>query len=202
MEWWVWLIVGAGTLWLIFRPRKPWWASAPVVFLDLETTGLGKSDEVVEIAIIDSDGNVLVNSLIRPQCRKRWPGAQQLHGIGPAHVADAPTLGALEPSITAALSGAQVVIYNADFDSRFLPELLQKAAIVHCCMKRYAKFKSDWNDYHNDYRWHKLTDAARQIGYRYESNAHRALADCRATRAVWQHLDAKKVQLVRSSAHS
>ena len=195
MEWWGWLIAGVGALWLISRLRKPRWAKAPVVFLDLETTGLDNSDEVVEIAIIDSDADVLVNCLVRPRRRKRWPQARNVHGIDPAHVAEAPTLDALEPLIAAALNGAQVVIYNADFDSRFLPGLLRKAAVVHCCMKRYARFKGDWNEYHNNYRWHKLTSAARDIGYRFEGDAHRALADCRATRAVWQHMEAKKASL-------
>ena len=52
---------------------------------------------------------------------------------------------------------------------------MEKAVAVHCCMLRYAKFKGDWNEYHNDYRWHKLAAAARHIGYRFEGNAHRAL---------------------------
>ena len=185
MDWWGWLLV-FGVLWLLFRVWRH--VMAPVVFLDLETTGLGARDAVVEIAIIDAEGNVLINSLVRPKHRKRWPDAEAIHGIGPAEVADAPTLDLLMPSITAAVRGTQVVIYNAAFDSKFLPEALEAAALVHCCMLQYAKFKGDWNEYHNNYRWHKLTDAAKHIGYRFEGDAHRALADCKATRAVWQHM--------------
>ena len=192
MEWWIWLSLGVVALWLIFRPRKPKWAKDPVVFLDLETTGTDESDEVVEIAIIDSNDNILVDSLVRPQYCEHWPQAQAVHGIGPEQVADAPTLSELEPLIDAALSRKQVVIYNADFDSKFLRSALGKATTVHCCMKRYAEFKGEWNDYHKNYRWHKLSSAARHIDYQYEGDAHRALADCRATRAVWQHMDAKK----------
>ena len=189
MDWWGWLLV-VGALWLLFRMWRL--ATVPVVFLDTETTGTGARDEVVEIAIIDAEGKVLINSLLHPKHRKRWPDAEAIHGIGPAQVVDAPTLDLLMPSIITAVRGKNVVIYNADFDSRFLPEALEKAAAVHCCMLRYAKFKGDWNEYHNDYRWHKLTVAARHIGYRFEGDAHRALADCRATRTVWQHMDAEK----------
>ena len=186
MSWWGWLLVVCVLL-LLFRMWKL--ATSPVVFLDTETTGTGARDEVVEIAIIDAEGKVLINTLVRPKNRKRWPDAEAIHGIGPAQVVDAPTLDLLMPSITTAVRGKNVVIYNSDFDSKFLPEALEKAAAVHCCMLRYAKYKGDWNEYRNDYRWHKLTAATRHIGYRFEGNAHRALADCRATRAVWQHMD-------------
>ena len=37
------------------------------VILDTETTGLGYSDKIVEIGVIDLDGNELVNTLVNPQ---------------------------------------------------------------------------------------------------------------------------------------
>ena len=37
------------------------------VYLDTETTGLEKNDEIVEIAVIDKIGNVLINTLIKPR---------------------------------------------------------------------------------------------------------------------------------------
>ena len=36
------------------------------VFLDTETTGLGRYDEIVEVAVVDLDGSVLINTLVRP----------------------------------------------------------------------------------------------------------------------------------------
>ncbi len=160
-----------------------------VVFLDTETTGIRGRQEVLEIAIVDAEGKILVNSLVHPSYRKRWPDAQEIHGISPAHVADAPSLDILMPSIINAVKDKTVVIYNAKFDLEFLPEVKENAGAVRCCMLRYAKFKGDWNEYHNDYRWHKLTAAARYIGYGFDGDAHRALADCQATRAVWQHME-------------
>ncbi len=189
---WLWgiMIVAGIVLWSIFLLLRSARRSTPaVVFLDLETTGLKASDEVLEIAIIDAVGNVLVHSLVRPTRHESWPEAEEANGIGPADVAEAPTLAELEPAIAAALRGTKVVIYNVAFDSKFLHRPLRRAASVHCCMLRYAEFKGDWSDSHNGYRWHKLTSAARDIGYRFEGDAHRALADCRATRAVWQHME-------------
>ena len=41
------------------------------VILDTETTGLGDSDVIIQISIIDLDGNVLMDSLIKPTKKKR-----------------------------------------------------------------------------------------------------------------------------------
>ena len=36
------------------------------VYLDTETTGLEKTDEIVEISIVDDSGQVLLDSLVKP----------------------------------------------------------------------------------------------------------------------------------------
>jgi DNA polymerase-3 subunit epsilon len=81
------------------------------VFLDLETIGLDpRTDEILEIGILDDAGNVLLDSLVRPARHRRWPGAAAIHGIAPKDVANAPTLDELRPRIVAAVHDALVVI--------------------------------------------------------------------------------------------
>ena len=167
------------------------------VFLDLETTGLQKSDEVLEIALADADGRPLVNSLVRPLTRASWPEAQAVHGIRPADVADAPRLSDLLSEIAQAVQGKDLVIYNAAFDAPFLlrnggGEALSAAAAIWCCMERYAAHAGQWEPARGGYRWHKLKVAAEAAGFRFghDNTAHRALADVRATCAVWAWLDA------------
>jgi DNA polymerase-3 subunit epsilon len=59
------------------------------VYLDTETTGLEKSDEIIEISIIDAAGQVLLNSLVRPS--KPIPmNATAIHGISNDQVQKAP----------------------------------------------------------------------------------------------------------------
>jgi DNA polymerase-3 subunit epsilon len=42
------------------------------VFLDLETTGLDpRTDEILEIGILDDAGRVLLDSLVRPERHRR-----------------------------------------------------------------------------------------------------------------------------------
>lgn len=158
------------------------------VFLDIETTGLyADIDEILEIGVLDDDGNVLMDSLVRPQLIDTWPDAQKIHGISPADVAAAPTLAELSPRIIKAVDGVRVIIYNAAFDSRFLSRELAHAKSIACAMTSFAEVYGDWSPYHGDFTWQSLSTAAQYIGFSYEKK-HRALDDCRATRAVWRYL--------------
>ena len=53
-------------------------------------------------------------------------------------------------------------------------------------MLPFAEIYGEWNDYHQSYKWQKLTTAARYVGYEWPAVSHRAIEDCKATRAVWQ----------------
>jgi DNA polymerase III subunit epsilon len=159
------------------------------VFLDLETTGLDpRTDEIVEIGILDEDGRVLLDTLVRPVRHRSWPGAQRVHGIAPADVQDAPTHEALRPRIIEAVSDALVVIYNAPFDAGFLRFELEASAEVRCAMREFAEVVGEWSDWHGSYRWQKLHVAAAYVGFDWDGASHRAINDCQATRAVWRYL--------------
>ena len=148
------------------------------VYLDAETTGLHESDEIVELTIIDDDGNILLNTLVKPIVHTYWPGAQRVHGISPMDVRNAPTQKQISDKIRDAVRGTRVVIYNAPYDSQYLPEL-EEAAEVRCAMREFA----DWNKS----KWINLGNATKIVGYEWEG-AHRALADTKALRAVWKHI--------------
>ena len=103
-------------------------------------------------------------------------------------VADAPLLADLLPAIRAAVAGKRVVIYNARFDVKFFPAEIFVGCDIQCAMLRYAEFAGDWNDYHKDWRWHKLVNAAAEVGHEWTGDAHRALGDALAARSVWRWL--------------
>lgn len=156
------------------------------IFLDTETTGLDPArDELVEIAIVAENGEVLLNSLVRPVHNKSWPVAQDIHGISPEMVTDAPTLDELMPAIKAIVKGNVLVIYNSEFDLGFLPDL--EPAAVHCCMRSFAYEYGEWSDYFGSYKWQSLSVAAAYVLFDDVPN-HRALADSLACRAVWLYL--------------
>ncbi|WP_158007025.1 3'-5' exonuclease [Piscirickettsia litoralis] len=161
------------------------------IFLDTETTGLTSDDEIVEIAIIDDSGQTLLNTLVKPVKNTTWPQAQRIHKISPDMVVDAPTLDDLSADIKGIVSGQELVIYNAGFDTKFLKGLLDDAESIQCCMLAWAQYAGEWNDYYNSYKWHKLIVAAAAINYQWSGTAHRALADTLACRAVWDYLKSK-----------
>lgn len=157
-------------------------------FLDTETTGLhAGSDEVLQIGVVDEAGKVLMNQLVRPVNATSWPDAQEIHGITPQAVANAPTLAEVLPQLADILRGAEVVIYNAAFDTVFLPIVYEVAAEVHCCMLAFAEHYGEWNDYYGDFRWQRLVMAADYVMYELV-DAHNAVADAQACRAVHAYL--------------
>ena len=148
------------------------------VYLDTETTGLSAEDEIVELTIIDDDGKPLINTLMKPVNHAKWPRAQNVHGISPMDVRNAPTHKQISDKIRDVVRDTRVVIYNAPYDSQYLPEL-EEAAEVRCAMREFA----DWNKS----KWINLVNATKIVGYEWEG-AHRALADTKALRAVWKHI--------------
>ena len=52
--------------------------------LDFETTGLVPGqDEVLQVAVVDETGAVLMNEYCRPQRHTAWVDAQKVNGIAP-----------------------------------------------------------------------------------------------------------------------
>lgn len=163
------------------------------IYLDTETTGLNPdSDEMLEIAIVDDSGNILLNTLLKPSANSTWPEAEAIHGITPEMVIDAPALSEIASTIEEIVNGQDVIIYNADYDSGFLGTLLSKAKSIKCCMIAWAEHCGEWSEERGCYRWKKLIDAASSVHFEWPGEAHRALADSLACRAVWQHLKAQE----------
>ncbi len=92
----------------------------------------------VEIGIVGSDGNLLLDTKLQPVRIASWPTAEAVHGISPADVREAPTLLELAASVRESVRNRVVVVYNAGFDTQFLTGLLWPAASIRCCMLAYA----------------------------------------------------------------
>ncbi len=149
------------------------------IFLDTETTGLNHdgTDEILEIAIVDAGGDILLNTLVRPLSKTEWPQAQAVHGIRPQDVINAPILESLLPKLTEICANKTVVCYNATFDASFFPKDFFPQ--IKCAMREFAEMNPDSNS------WLKLSDAAFLTNYQQLENFHRALADALACRHIW-----------------
>ena len=171
-----------------FLTRKP-------VYLDTETTGIGPNDNIVEISIIDHDGAVLIDRLVKP-VGKIDPGAQNVHGISPEMVADAPGWLDIWDEVEAVLTGRLLGIFNADFDMRMMAQSHTRNWMkwanppgleVFCVMKLYAQFYGQWNARRGNYRWQSLDNASKQCNIPLP-NTHRAKDDTTLTRALLHYM--------------
>ncbi|MDE2748896.1 MAG: 3'-5' exonuclease [Chloroflexota bacterium] len=154
--------------------------------LDTETTGLGPTDEVVQIAILDGDGEAALNQLVRPTVSIP-PVASAIHGIHDSDVLDAPSFKEIYIRLSALLAGQVVIAYNMDFDWRLLGQTAARYRLPpirigkrDCAMKQYARFKGIRQPNGRNYVWHKLGVAIAQEGLP-AARAHDALGDARMT---------------------
>lgn len=170
------------------------------VFLDTETTGLDKDAEIIEIAAIDINGKILLNTTVKPS--KAFSDdneAYQVHGIAYSELQNSPPWPQIQKQLSAVISNRPLLIYNAAFDTR----LINQTARIHqcgemelnavCMMKLYSEWHAAYTQ--QPKKQHRLTHAAEYCGVTV-NNAHRALADCLTTLGVFRHMLANSSQLV------
>ena len=199
----------------VHNARK-WLEHGGYCLLDTETTGLGDDAEICEISIIDTRGNILMDSLVKPS-RPIPADASRIHGITNEMVSDAPAWPALHPQFMAIMAERQCIVYNTAYDRRIInqthhlsgmdgsqfPEwLAERMTDDDCAMLGYAAFRGEFDNRRGSYKWQKLVNAARQC-QRDNEGAHRALADCRMTLGVIEAMaNAKLFPPVRVSLNS
>lgn len=155
------------------------------IILDFETTGF-KDAEIVQIGMIDSNGDTLMSTLVKPQ--ERIPAAAtKVHGITDDAVKDAPGFPEVFIDFSVAMAGRTVVAYNVSFEQGILKSVCQRHGLAQprpkgwtCAMRNYAKFYGQWNPRRNSYTWQSLTNACIQQDIDVV-DAHDAIGDCRMT---------------------
>lgn len=167
--------------------------SACPVYLDTETTGLERSDEIIEISIVADDGQVLFESLVKP--RKRIPyDATRVHGITDMDVQGARAWPIVWTEIKELLRGKLIVMYNDDFDLRMMQQSYtlynlpwKEKLETFDLLRLYAQFRGEWDARRGGYRYHSLANAGRDCGINLP-NAHRSTADTLLTRALLHYI--------------
>lgn len=177
------------------RPAAVAWARSLVgdperfVVFDSETTGLGSPHgdaDFVEVAAVRGDGEVLIDSLVRPMLEVD-EDALAIHSIGEERLRVAPGLADLHPELDRILegSGLRVVAYNAAFDRAVWRATRSRHGLKpgsgagrggdwECAMVRYAAYVGEFGDLNGeDYRYQCLA-----------GGDHTALGDARATLAL------------------
>jgi DNA polymerase III subunit epsilon len=147
--------------------------------VDVETTGLGENDRVVEIGVVVLDHRFCVvdeyETLVNPG---RDLGATHIHGITPSMVSLAPTFAELAPGIAKRIENRVFVAHNSVFDQRMLRQEFARVnatfdpGIGFCTLRMTG---------------HKLPIACQSLGIDPPAH-HRALADARAAASILKAL--------------
>lgn len=91
----------------------------------------------------------------------------------------------------------EIIGYNVWFDLGFLdavriaPYDFGRKPKVTDTMYEFAKLQGDWDSAREEYKWYKLTEAARTAEYGWTDEAHGSLADALACLAVQKYVDAE-----------
>lgn len=167
------------------------WHQHATVVVDVETTGIGDDDRVVEIGAARFERGRLLDAfgaLVHPQ-RPIPHEASQIHGITDADVAQAPSFVTVLRHLIRLGRGAHPVAYNAPFDQRFL--LTEMSRLRGIELHRIPLFdpQERWID---PLVWARVVDRQKKnklsdVCERYSidtGTSHRALDDVMATGRV------------------
>jgi DNA polymerase-3 subunit epsilon len=159
------------------------------VYIDTETTGLEKDDEIIEISIVDFDGKTLLSSLVKPT-KPIPPDAQRVHHIHDADVAKAQSWPILWPRIRSFLFGRPVAAYNAPFDYRMMQQSHARYRLpwrdnlnMVDVLPIYSDFRGIWDPTRRSMKYFKLEEAGAHFNIPL-MNEHRSEADTLLVRAV------------------
>ncbi|MCQ4619585.1 hypothetical protein KBX10_10990 [Corynebacterium sp. CCUG 59401] len=153
--------------------------------IDLETTGVGKHDRIIEVGVVLLRPDLTVEStwetLVQPE--RDIPNSF-IHKITATDVVDAPTFAEIAPYLSHLLNGRFAVAHNAPFEQRFLRSEFDRVGV-------FTGLPGLWldtmrlSDSHLGVR--KLSEALAIADIK-NSNAHSALADAYATADLLRYL--------------
>lgn len=159
--------------------------------LDTETTGLHGTAEIVQIAIVNAQGDVLLDTLVKP-IHYIPPDTTRIHGITNEMVVNAPPWAEVTNQVTDLLNDRDVVVYNAIFDRKLMHQSAAVARLPKTDWKSFSRWWCAMLAYSEDFatqrrqryrRNYKLVEAARHYGIPV-NGAHHALADAHMTLAL------------------
>ena len=132
-----------------------------ILVFDLETTGKNsRTAEILQISIVDGNGNDIFNSYVRPTHRKSWKKAEDKNGISPQMVENAPTFSKIKTEVQACFNKADLIAgYNSNgYD---IPIIERYGIVVpqnrFDVMQEFRRFTGKKRDY-------KLSDCAAEYG--------------------------------------
>ena len=163
-----------------------------IAVLDTETTGLKKTDQITEIAIVDyHTQEVLLHTLLLPKgidTSFSESKAAKVSGLSYDQLLLQPTFQDIFSTVEPLLKSYIIAGWNVEFDAKML---VRSAAYYHLPLPRFKTLDimklfqaftafSDWNT---------LEEALAICEIEKPGDMHRALSDVRSTRSVLQWME-------------
>jgi DNA polymerase-3 subunit epsilon len=154
--------------------------SRTYAIIDCETTGFGKADRMLEVAVVVLDAATLktideFDTLLNPM---RDVGRSDIHGIKPTMLAAAPSFEEVLGGLARRIDGAVLVGHNLRFDAGFL---------ARECERAEADFDAGSGICTYGITGERLAAAAERFGIPVDGH-HRALVDARATAELFRRV--------------
>lgn len=151
-----------------------------IVALDIETTGFGKTDRIIEIGavVFNPESSIVtgqLETLINPM-RNVPEDSTKIHGLRSSDLSLAPTFEEIADDLIAFLGDHEIVAHNADFDLSFLSQEFARVG-------KHIVFKDVVCTY--KLTGQRLNVACEQISFEFAH--HSALEDAKASLAVWHY---------------
>ena len=164
-----------------------------VLFFDLELTGFYDRDEIISISIVNGEGELVMNTFVKPVHTHKWKKTEKIHGITPEMVEDSPTLEELIPDLKQMFYDADAIIaYGVSTDFSHIKHIYKTAEEqewlhkkICCCANEFVRYIHE----HKPEQVHaSLTDAMECLGIEWDGIPHSSIADTYACKKVWEHL--------------
>lgn len=158
------------------------WLAIEPVFWDTETTGLDDHAEIIEIAIVDRSGAILLDTFVKPS-QPISEAASAVNGVRDDDVAGAPSWNDIAPQVAELLAGKLAIAHHVAFDDRMLRQTCVRYGVAcpairsACTMELLTPL--------NRGRWPSLIAAARICGADVgPGRPHRAQGDAEMCRQI------------------
>lgn len=169
-------------------------------YIDLETTGLNDDDEIVSVAIIQSNGD-LHDFLIKPnipeklnRVGKNGKTASDIHGITPEMLQAVPTFPEQYERLKTALHDKIVASYS-DYDIKTLNRVCAMHNLDPIIPSKHinlmlpiAKYIGEKGFKAGEYKWQPLSDAYQTIIGQELEGAHNSMIDTLALQKIVQEI--------------
>uniref|UniRef100_UPI000B1D706C exonuclease domain-containing protein n=1 Tax=Peterkaempfera griseoplana TaxID=66896 RepID=UPI000B1D706C len=161
-------------------PPPDWPAAYPEGYavVDVETTGLGRTDRIVSAAVYRLDGRgEVVDHWYSPVNPERDPGPVWIHGLTSEMLEGAPTFPEVAEELAERLAGRVLVAHNALFDWNMIAHEFRRMGGTAPVRQRLCTIVLS-RDLQLPLPNHKLESLAAHFGVR-QQRAHHALDDAR-----------------------